>query len=122
MKKTLLEGRCEGGLYLLKPHPPKSSPPNKQLLGAFKPSTSLWHSRLGHASSPIVQRVLSQNKLSFSSDSNKSVICDVSQMGKSHQLPYPNSNNISSKCFELVFSDVWGPAPTSVGRHSYYIC
>jgi hypothetical protein len=42
-------------------------------------------------------------------------------MGKSHQLPYPKSNSVSSKPFELVFSDVWGPAPTSVGRHSYYV-
>lgn len=22
---------------------------------------------------------------------------------------------------ELIFSDVWGPAPTSVGSHSYYV-
>jgi hypothetical protein len=22
---------------------------------------------------------------------------------------------------DLVFSDVWGPAPTSVGRHEYYV-
>jgi len=42
-------------------------------------------------------------------------------MAKSHQLPYPKSNSVSSKPFELVFTDVWGPAPTSVGRHSYYI-
>jgi hypothetical protein len=24
-------------------------------------------------------------------------------------------------CLELVFSDVWGPAPDSVGRYKYYI-
>jgi histone deacetylase 1/2 len=36
-------------------------------------------------------------------------------------LAYPKSNNVSSKPFELVFSDVWGPAPTSVGRHDYYV-
>jgi histone deacetylase 1/2 len=23
--------------------------------------------------------------------------------------------------FELVFSDVWGPAPTSIGRNNYYV-
>ena len=80
------------------------------------------HSRLGHASSPVVKSVLSRHKLSFSSESNNSgVICDACQMAKSHQLSYPKSNSVSSKPFELVFTDVWGPAPTSVGRHSYYI-
>jgi len=86
-RKTLLEGRCEEGLYPLKPYTQNHSPPNKQVLGAFKPSTSLWHSRLGHASSPVVQRILSRHKLSFSSDSNKSVICDVCQMGKAISYP-----------------------------------
>jgi hypothetical protein len=120
-KKTLLEGRCEGGPYPLKPHPQNQSPPNKQAFSAIKPSTSLWHNHLGHASSPVVQKVLSRHKLLFSKESNKGVICDVYQMGKSHQLPYPKSNSVSSKPFELVFSDVWGPAPTSMGRYSYYV-
>jgi hypothetical protein len=51
-KRTLLRGRSEGGLYPLNP----SS--NKQVLGAFKPSSSLWHARLGHASTTIVQQIL----------------------------------------------------------------
>jgi hypothetical protein len=28
--------------------------PNKQVLGVFKPTASLWHHRLGHASTPVV--------------------------------------------------------------------
>ena len=119
-KKTLLEGRCEGGLYPLKPHPRRLASA-KQVLGVLKPSTSLWHSRLGHASSHVVQKVLSRHNLLFSKESSTSVVCDACQMGKSHQLPYPKSNSVSSKPFELVFSDVWGPAPTSVGRYSYYV-
>ena len=121
MRRTLLEGRCEGGLYPLKPQLHTPSPLNKQVLGVFKPTTSLWHSRLGHASAPVVQQIISRHKLSFSSSSSNGVICDACQMGKSHQLPYPKSNSVSSKPFELVFTDVWGPAPTSVGRRSYYV-
>ena len=121
-RKTLLEGRCERGLYPLKSHLHSQYPPNKQVFGVVKPSTSLWHSRLGHASSPVVQKILSRHKLSVSSDqSNSGVICDACQMGKSHQLPYPKSISVSSKPFELVFSDVWGPAPSSVGCRSYYV-
>ena len=41
-KRTLLQGRSEGGPYPLK------VPTNKQALGAIKPSSSLWHARLGH--------------------------------------------------------------------------
>jgi len=29
---------------------------------------------------------------------------------------------MSSSSFELVFSDVWGPAPTSVGKNNFYVC
>jgi hypothetical protein len=42
-RRTLHSGRCEGGLY------PLRASSNKQVLGVVKPSTSLWHSRLGHA-------------------------------------------------------------------------
>jgi hypothetical protein len=28
---------------------------------------------------------------------------------------------MSSSPLELVFSDVWGPAPSSVGRQTYYV-
>jgi hypothetical protein len=36
-------------------------------------------------------------------------------------LPYPISTSVSTAPLQLVFSDVWGPAPTSVGRHDYYV-
>jgi histone deacetylase 1/2 len=114
-RKVLLRGRCRGGLY-----PVKSTPP-KQAFGATKIPASQWHSRLGHPSLPIVQQILSKNKFPFISDSNKSSICDACQQGKSHQLPYPKSSSVSNKPLDLVFSDVWGPAPTSVGRNNYYV-
>jgi histone deacetylase 1/2 len=112
-KRTLLNGRCEGGLY-----PLKSS--NKQVLGVVKPSSSLWHSRLGHASTQVVQQVISHHKLQFLRESNNRV-CDACQQGKIHQLPYALSSSVSSSPLDLVFFYVWGPAPTSVGRHAYYV-
>jgi hypothetical protein len=95
------------------------SSPNKQALGAIKPSTSLWHHRLGHAASRVKQ-VLDKHRLPFH-DSNKNRICDACQQGKSHQLPYPKSTSVSTSPMDLVFSDVWGPAPTSIGNHNYYV-
>ena len=40
---------------------------------------------------------------------------------KSHQLPYPKSTSVSRAPLELVFLDVWGPAPTSVGKNIFYV-
>jgi hypothetical protein len=81
----------------LKPHP------NKEALGVFKPTASLWHHRLGHASTHVIQQVLSRHKLPFVRDSSNNVICDACQKGKSHQLPYPKPSSVSLSPFELVF-------------------
>ncbi len=48
-------------------------------------------------------------------------MCDACQKAKSHQLPYSISSSISSHPLELIYSDVWGPAPTSVGGKQYYV-
>jgi histone deacetylase 1/2 len=48
-------------------------------------------------------------------------VCDACQQAKSHQLPYPKSTSESQFPLDLVFSDVWGPAPDSIGRKKYYV-
>lgn len=48
-------------------------------------------------------------------------MCDACQQTKSHQLPYPKSTSISTRPLELVFFDVWGPAPDSMGRYKYNV-
>jgi len=118
-KQILHRGRCEGGLYPM--HASSSSIPHKQAYNAAKPSTSLWHHRLGHTTSIIVKQVLERHNLPFIHDSNKNRVCDACQQGKSHQLPYPISVSVSKGPLDLIFSDVWGCAPTSAGRFEYYV-
>jgi len=120
-KKTLHRGRCKGGLYPLVPSSSDEGATGKQVYGVHKPSTSRWHSRLGHPAIPIIERVLSKNNLPCVSDSNPESVCDSYQLAKIHQLPYAKSNSISNSPLELIFSDVWGPAPLSIGRHTYYV-
>ena len=108
-----------GGLYPLISSSSSSSWSNKQAYVVTKPSSAKWHSRLGHPSSVIVRYVLSKNKLSY--ESSIESVCDPCQQAKSHQLPYPISTSVSTAPLQLIFSDVWGPAPTSVGRFSYYV-
>lgn len=48
-------------------------------------------------------------------------ICNACQQAKCHQLPFPLSTSVSSTPLNLIFSDVWGPAVTSVGGHKCYV-
>jgi histone deacetylase 1/2 len=119
-KTTLHQGRCEGGLYPLGLKQGSMSW-SKHVFGVSKPSTSRWHSRLGHPAFPIVARVIRDNKLPFPfvDDSSSESVCDSCQRAKSHQLLYFASNKATTALLELIHSDVWGPAPISVGRFSY---
>jgi histone deacetylase 1/2 len=116
-KKVLLQGRCKGGLYPLH----YTSNPRKQALSAAKPSTSRWHSCLGHPSFEVVHRVISEHNLPCSSEVNKGTVCDSCQQAKSHQLSYTISTSKPSAPLELIFSDVWGPAIDSFSGKRYYV-
>uniref|UniRef100_A0A8R7UZN3 GAG-pre-integrase domain-containing protein n=1 Tax=Triticum urartu TaxID=4572 RepID=A0A8R7UZN3_TRIUA len=104
--KVLLHAQSRGGLYPLQSKPLIHG---WQAFSASKPSSSRWHRRLGHPSYVVVDKVLKENRLPFSSKNNESV-CDACQKAKSHQLPYPSSTSVPSAPLELIFSDVWGPA------------
>jgi hypothetical protein len=43
------------------------------------------------------------------------------QCDKSHQLPFLKLFSVSKAPLELVFLDVWGPAPSSVDKNNYYV-
>jgi histone deacetylase 1/2 len=65
---------------------------------------------------------LHRHELPSESESvNKDVICDACQQGKSHQLPFSLSTHVTTSPLEIIFSDVWGPAQTSVSGHEYYV-
>jgi hypothetical protein len=111
-EKLIFQGRCHDGLYPL--------PPISQVHHVSAPTASRWHYGLDHPSSTIVDRVIKDNKLSFHRESHDSIY-DECERAKSHQLPYPRSSSVSSFPLQLIFSDVWGPAPKSVGHYQYYV-
>jgi len=119
---TLLEGQSEGGLY---PIQLKSFSVNKQhaltaLLGV-KTSAAVWHSRLGHASQPVVSQVLQQFSLPVSGVKQLNGVCEPCQLGKSKQLPFQSSPRVSMCPLDLIHSDVWSCSTKSLGGCSYYV-
>jgi hypothetical protein len=87
-------------------------------VAAFTASSNLWHSRLGHASLPRVQLLASQGHLG--SVNLQSFDCVSCHLGKQTHLSFNKSDSFSSAPFDLVHSDIWGPAPISTEGGSRY--
>lgn len=109
-RKTLYRGRCVRGLYPLLPEFRRH---NKQAYAVVKLSSTWWHDRLGYASFSLVEHLLRKNKLMFVGERHVETVCDSCQRAKIHQLAYPISTSVSTKQLQLIFSNVWGLAPTS---------
>lgn len=69
----------------------------------------LWHHRMGHPSFGYMKHVLPQ--LFNDSNKNSTLHCDTCTLAKSHRVSFPLSSTKSSKPFDLIHSDVWGPSP-----------
>ncbi|KAI5328775.1 hypothetical protein L3X38_028172 [Prunus dulcis] len=84
-------------------------------------SPNLWHRRLGHPSHKILQQVLRLSSINVSSKLSESV-CHSCLCNKSHRLPFGTSSLTSHGPLDLLYSDVWGPAPySSIDGFSYYV-
>lgn len=82
---------------------------------------SLWHYRLGNVNFLTVRHVLSlcdikvHNKIA-------SKKCSSCCLGKSHRLHAPHALTVYESPFDLVYADLWGPAPfVSNFGFNYYI-
>ena len=85
-----------------------------QAFSGVRVSSTHWHARLGHPAAPIVRHVLHRHKLPVVSNKTAETIFDAYQQGKRHQLPFSEYSRVVKHPLELVFSDVWGHAQTSV--------
>nr|KYP54595.1 Retrovirus-related Pol polyprotein from transposon TNT 1-94 [Cajanus cajan] len=84
-------------------------------------SFATWHSRLGHPNVDVMKHV-SRNFNIQLVNNNKSNFCTPCCLGKSHRLPSNLSRTIYNTPFDLVYSDLWGPAPvTSTCGYQYYV-
>jgi hypothetical protein len=116
----LLKGPSRGGLY---PWPTSSLSGRPQV--AFvgeRVSFDQWHHRLGHPASPLVQRILSRNGLPVTSH-NRPSFCSSCPQGKLHKQHFGVTASVSKQPLDLLFLDVWGPAPVlSSNNKRYFLC
>ncbi|KAJ9542170.1 LOW QUALITY PROTEIN: hypothetical protein OSB04_028676 [Centaurea solstitialis] len=83
-------------------------------------SFDIWHARLGHLSSAKI-KLLANSGLLGNTTSNEvsSLSC---KLGKYHALPFELNDYTSDYVFDLIHSDVWGPAPhPSMGGCRYFV-
>jgi hypothetical protein len=81
-----------------------------------------WHHHLGHICGSRLSALLHRGLLGYVSGWESLDHCQGCRLGKQIQLPYHSSDSVPQHPFDLVHSDVWGPAPfVSKGGHKYYI-
>lgn len=71
---------------------------------------TMWHYRLGHPHHEALKTILSLCKISVP---NKSYMdfCTACCFGKVHRLPSHTSRTVYDSPFQLLYCDLWGPAP-----------
>lgn len=116
---TLLTCPSVNGLYSFSL--PRVKPVPKVAFSTSRASSSTWHQRLGHPHHQLLNSMLSKFRLPVISN-NSSTFCNSCAIGKSSKLHLSLSNYKSTNFLDLVFCDVWGPAPvTSFGGHRYFL-
>lgn len=108
-------GRENNGLYLITENFPTA------VISFLKEhgETTLWHLRLGHASTKAMQHISElKNKKQTGRENN----CEVCPLARQCRLQFPTSSTRSSSCFQLVHMDVWGPHKVPIyDRKLYFV-
>lgn len=117
--KTLFQATSNLSLYSL----PSSMPSHDPIayLGV-RVAGPVWHSCLGHPSSPILKSLLSTNKLSIDGTKTfNNFTCHSCPLGKSVKLPFQTFLSVTHAPLDLIHSNVWSSFNKSVFVFQYYV-
>lgn len=110
-RKTIGQGSIHDGLYFFKA--------SSTSLAVLKPPTiDIWHWRLGH----VPFRSLESMAKKFSSIScSNNHFCEICPQAKQTRLPFPSSAINTTRLFQLIHVDIWGPfsQPSSNGSRYF---
>lgn len=127
--KVIGRGRRQGELFILDLGSSSDShkcflAPSSQEIDSANALWKLWHRRLGHPHAQNLKSLFSSGDLLSTVDfkNNVSIDCESCALAKSHLLPFSKSIHHTTSPFELIHSDVWGPASSkSLSGNSYYV-
>jgi histone deacetylase 1/2 len=118
--EVLLSCQSKDGLYVLSRSSIPSIPQAYWSPG-ISASADLWHRRLGHPTSRIFQLLVSKNKI-ICNNKHLNFQCQSCPLEKSLRLSLGLTSHKTSALLELIFSDVWGPAPLfSSDDYRYFV-
>ena len=89
--------------------------------GSVSADSVLWHQRLGHPSTIVLQKLSSQLP-SYKHVDSSHAPCSICPLAKQRRLAYVSHNNLSVTPFDLVHIDIWGPfSVESVEEYRYFL-
>ena len=100
-KQVIFKGSMEDGLY---PINLQQFPHHSFSFLANTVPGSLWHARLSHPHSQVI------NRLSLPSLHGKIDFCESCMLGKSAKLPFHSRQSYSTSFLHTLHTDVWGSA------------
>jgi GAG-pre-integrase domain/gag-polypeptide of LTR copia-type len=116
--EILFHGTLHNGLYQLSLS--SAASPNIHVLQAIVASPDLWHYRLAHCSSSIIETLRSSNYISIKHASFST--CSDCNKAKAHKQSFINSSSTASAPLEIVHSDLWGPSLVVYDKgNKYYV-
>lgn len=101
-------GYARNGLYQISLEDPTQEPDANYC--SASPDLQMWHARFGHFSEVVTRGLISKHNLS--SSKNKFQPCKSCVVAKHHRLPSNSIHTRSKFPLDLVYGDVWGPAPS----------
>ena len=79
----------------------------------------LWHNRLGHVPFAKMKAI---DSIPANFKTKQPFVCPICPMSRQTRLPFPKSTTHSTKLFELLHVDLWGPYNTTThDNHKYFI-